>query len=241
MEELIWSHTNSLRTMLDLLRHSPTPRKLRLTAAAIGRYLLERLSNSVYQPVVDVVELVADTRVGKKEIRKVRQGIASAVEEATQAVYRDHANRDLSDWELGWKVNGLPTVWLARVVESILNTRDLDAVALVSFAGATTQVWNNGVPDPSKFEQEVRHCALFRDVFSNHFRPITFDPNWRTETSVLIARGMYESRDFSAMPILADALQDAGCENADILTHCRDESLTQVRGCWVVDLVLGKE
>jgi hypothetical protein len=52
---------------------------------------------------------------------------------------------------------------------------------------------------------------------------------------------MYESRDFSAMPILADALQDAGCDNDDILSHCRDTSLTHVRGCWVVDLVLGKE
>jgi hypothetical protein len=51
---------------------------------------------------------------------------------------------------------------------------------------------------------------------------------------------MYESRDFSAMPILADALQDAGCDKEDILTHCRDTSLTHVRGCWVVDLVLSK-
>jgi hypothetical protein len=57
---------------------------------------------------------------------------------------------------------------------------------------------------------------------------------------VSLAKGMYESRDFSAMPILADALQDAGCDNPDILNHCRDESLTHVRGCWVVDLVLGK-
>ena len=52
---------------------------------------------------------------------------------------------------------------------------------------------------------------------------------------------MYESRDFSAMPILADALQDAGCDSDDILSHCRDTSLPHVRGCWVVDLVLGKE
>ena len=51
---------------------------------------------------------------------------------------------------------------------------------------------------------------------------------------------MYESHDFSAMPILADALQDAGCDNDDILAHCRN-STTHVRGCWVVDLVLGKE
>jgi len=52
---------------------------------------------------------------------------------------------------------------------------------------------------------------------------------------------MYESREFGAMPILADALQDAGCDNADILDHCRDTALTHVRGCWVVDLVLGRE
>jgi hypothetical protein len=51
---------------------------------------------------------------------------------------------------------------------------------------------------------------------------------------------MYESRDFSAMPILADALQDAGCENEDVLSHCRNTLLAHVRGCWVVDAVLGK-
>jgi hypothetical protein len=51
---------------------------------------------------------------------------------------------------------------------------------------------------------------------------------------------MYEARDFSAIPILADALQDAGCGSADILTHCRDSNQVHVRGCWVVDLVLGK-
>jgi|GEM_PF-3135832 len=52
---------------------------------------------------------------------------------------------------------------------------------------------------------------------------------------------MYDSRDFGAMPILADALQDAGCGNEDILKHCRDPHATHVRGCWVVDLVLAKE
>jgi hypothetical protein len=51
---------------------------------------------------------------------------------------------------------------------------------------------------------------------------------------------MYESRDFTAMPILADALQDAGCDNEQILGHCRGPGL-HMRGCWVVDLVLGKQ
>ncbi|MCE9568126.1 MAG: hypothetical protein K8U57_39490 [Planctomycetes bacterium] len=76
------------------------------------------------------------------------------------------------------------------------------------------------------------------DVFGNPFRPVTFSPEWRTSTAVAIASGMYESRDFSAMPILADALQDAGCDDPDILAHCRDEKQVHVRGCWLVALVL---
>jgi hypothetical protein len=82
---------------------------------------------------------------------------------------------------------------------------------------------------------------VFRDIFGNPFRPVTVSPAWRTDTAIALARQMYESRDFSAMPILADALQDAGCDSEDILNHCRDANATHVRGCWVVDLVLGKE
>jgi len=51
---------------------------------------------------------------------------------------------------------------------------------------------------------------------------------------------MYDAREFSAMPILADALQDAGCDSDDVLNHCRGDG-PHVRGCWVVDLVMGKE
>jgi hypothetical protein len=72
--------------------------------------------------------------------------------------------------------------------------------------------------------------------------PSTFTsmpPAWRTSTATALAKQMYESRDFSAMPILADALQDAGCTNEDVLNHCRDAKQVHVRGCWVVDLVLG--
>jgi hypothetical protein len=81
---------------------------------------------------------------------------------------------------------------------------------------------------------------VFRDIFGNPFRPVTFPPSLRTATVVALAQQMYDSRDFSAMPILADALQDAGCDNDDILNHCRDTGATHVRGCWVVDLVLEK-
>jgi hypothetical protein len=86
---------------------------------------------------------------------------------------------------------------------------------------------------------DMHSVPLLHDIFGNPFRPVAFDPAWRTDTVVSLAKGLYESRDFSAMPILADALQDAGCDCDDILNHCRDESLTHVRGCWVVDLVLG--
>ena len=86
----------------------------------------------------------------------------------------------------------------------------------------------------------VAMARLLRDIFGKSFRPATFSPEWRTSAAVALARGMYESRDFSAMPILADALQDAGCDSADVLDHCRGPG-PHVRGCWVVDLVLGKE
>jgi hypothetical protein len=87
-------------------------------------------------------------------------------------------------------------------------------------------------------------APVMRPLFFEHFgdiqRPVARDLSWLTETVVMLAQGMYHSRDFSAMPILADALQDAECDNDDILDHCRGPG-PHVRGCWVVDLVLGKE
>jgi hypothetical protein len=79
-----------------------------------------------------------------------------------------------------------------------------------------------------------------RDVFGNPFRPVTLDPAWRTANVVSLARAIYDERAFDRMPILADALEDAGCTSADVLEHCRRPG-EHVRGCWVVDLVLGKE
>ena len=88
---------------------------------------------------------------------------------------------------------------------------------------------------------EARWQAMvFRDVFGNPFRPVAFAPAWRTEQTVGIASKMYQERDFGAMPILADALEETGCVEASILAHCREGGV-HVRGCWVVDLVLAKE
>jgi len=81
---------------------------------------------------------------------------------------------------------------------------------------------------------------FFRDIFSNPFRPVTFDPRWRTSDAVGLARAIYDDRTFDRLPILADALIDAGCDDEQVLAHCRSEG-PHVRGCWVVDLVLGRE
>jgi hypothetical protein len=69
---------------------------------------------------------------------------------------------------------------------------------------------------------------------------VSFTPPGRRTDAVRVAKAIYQSRAFQDMPILADALEDAGCDNADILAHCRRPG-PHVRGCWVVDLILGKE
>ena len=88
-------------------------------------------------------------------------------------------------------------------------------------------------------EQAVQ-AQLVRDIFGNPFRPVAFDPRWRIADVTALARGIYEDRAFDRLPLLADALMDAGCDDEQVLSHCRGDG-PHVRGCWVVDLVLGKE
>jgi hypothetical protein len=110
--------------------------------------------------------------------------------------------------------------------------------------------WSGGVTIPADIHLRrlltwdfFRHFqfACVREIFGNPFRPVAINSAWLTSDVLALARGIYDDRAFDRMPILADALQDAGCDNADILSHCRDTSLTHVRGCWVVDMLLGKE
>jgi hypothetical protein len=56
-----------------------------------------------------------------------------------------------------------------------------------------------------------------------------------------LARGIDAERAFDRLPVLADVLQDAGCDDAEVLDHCRDTTTAHDRGCWVIDLVLGRE
>jgi hypothetical protein len=85
-----------------------------------------------------------------------------------------------------------------------------------------------------------RHeCDLLREIEGNPFRPVAVKSAWLTPTVTDLAQTVYEERAFDHLPILADALEEAGRDNADILAHCRRPG-PHVRGCWVVDLVTGR-
>lgn len=91
-----------------------------------------------------------------------------------------------------------------------------------------------------RLEEGVEQSRLVRDVFCNPFRPVFVDPRWLTKNVLILARTVYEDSSFDKLPLLADALEEAGCSNADLLAHCRAPG-PHVRGCWAVDLMLGKK
>jgi hypothetical protein len=89
----------------------------------------------------------------------------------------------------------------------------------------------------------VEQCDLLRDIIGNPFRPIAVEPgwlSWNDGTIPKLAQAIYEERMFDCLPILADALEEVGCSDPDLLGHLRGPG-PHVRGCWVVDLILGRE
>jgi hypothetical protein len=88
--------------------------------------------------------------------------------------------------------------------------------------------------------ERKRQAGLLSHILGNPFCAVTIFPTWQTPAVISLAQANYDDRAFDRMPILAYALEDAGCDNADILNHCRQPG-EHVRGCWVVDLVLEKE
>jgi hypothetical protein len=89
--------------------------------------------------------------------------------------------------------------------------------------------------DPS---EKVPFVHLLRDIFGNPFRPAAIQAAWRTGPATSLARGMYDSGDYSPMPILADVLEESGCDSGEVLRHCRSSG-QHFRGCWVLDSLLG--
>lgn len=82
-------------------------------------------------------------------------------------------------------------------------------------------------------------AEVYRDLVPNPFVPLAWNPDWFTSTVRDLAQHIYTAHDFGATPVLADALQDAGCDDEQVLTHCRANK-PHARGCWVLDAILGK-
>ena len=123
---------------------------------------------------------------------------------------------------------------MLEAVRSVPRSRSQVYGLAYEAAGFSPRFSPAGVP----LDRRILVAAL-RDIFGNPFRPVACDPAWHASDVLALALGIYQDRAFDRMPILADALQDAGCGNDDVLNHCRGPGL-HVRGCWVIDLVLGK-
>ena len=92
----------------------------------------------------------------------------------------------------------------------------------------------------AKRKERQHQARLMRCVFNHPSRPITCDPLSLPAIVTGIAQAIYDDRNFDSLPILADALEESGCTNSEIMAHCREPG-PHVRGCWVVDAVLGKK
>jgi hypothetical protein len=228
MTEAEWLRCDDAR---ELLRYAlaelgapATPagvRKLRLFACATVRLHWNNLPDARSRAAIEFAELLADDKANLKKLAKVQKDADKATDQFSSAPWRP-------EW-----------------------TAALDARALVAWYPDPKPDSHNSMcislPESNKtyyaeWKAQLSDFArMLRDIFGNPFRPVIFDPAWRTSDVLLLARGIYEERAFDRMPILADALEEAGCTNEDILAHCRDANQPHARGCWVVDLVLGKE
>jgi hypothetical protein len=224
MTEAEWQECESPTEMLGFLQaqRRPSERRLRLFGVVCCRHSSDLITDSRLRRAVDVAEKYADGRAEEREQLEAETGVIDVFENQLDEIQPDGSFRCDPILAL---ISGMSyTAEDAAVhVESIARSAENDTD---SFAGIQKEL-------------QYEHSAYLRDIFGNPFRPVSFSASWRTDTAVTLARQMYDSREFSAMPILADALQDAGCDDATILDHCRGPG-PHVRGCWVVDLVLGK-
>jgi hypothetical protein len=158
----------------------------------------------------------------------IRVGLASAEE------YADESH--------DWGRMRDATAFLYNLDEDIRG-RAMTALTIGGAVGEAVRYWGAKLSNGTDLGAYVAEAKLFRDIFGNPFRPS--GPlsreilGWNNATIRRIAEGVYEERAFEHLPILHDVLLDAGCDNEDILAHCRERG-PHVRGCWVVDLILAK-
>ncbi len=201
-------------------------RKKLLLVAHLVRQVADQMTNPRFVAVIEVAEKGADGLISENEMWAAHERAYEVFDKVPQP---HEAAHDAAD-----------------VAQRFLYEQNETAEMMIRAAGSRAARLAGGKgkkADAARGEAQEAMEALIRrlinEVHGNPFRPVTFAPSWRTTTVIALARQMYDTRDFLAMPILADALEDAGCDNGDILDHCRGPG-PHVRGCWVVDLLLGR-
>jgi hypothetical protein len=210
MTEQEWLGARNPSLMVDSLRAKISSRKVQLAACACCRSIWRLIDDIKARDAVIVAERYADRNASRVELKVCYNEAAHVISAANKAA--------LITTEFPFTLS----------LMSAVMTSAADAVAIAPAAEEDAYV-----------TESCTQSDFLRDIFGNPFRPISLDPAWLTTDVLALARGIYDERAFDRMPILADALQDAGCDNANVLNHCRGDG-PHVRGCWVVDLVLGK-
>ena len=234
MTEAAWLTATDPARLLDLLPGRASDRKLRLFACACCRSVWHLLPDERTCRAVEVAERFADGLAGAAELADARLAALTRCRFGGGAPCAAAACAQTGDAR-----------WLA-----------LSAAAYAAKAAAKRRPkgpppgWLSwyGLPEDlyarsehsARKAVEAAHAALLRCLLGDRFRAVAPDWAWRTSTVLNLARGTYADRAFDRLPILADALADAGCEGTAILEHCRGPG-PHARGCWVVDLLLGKE
>jgi hypothetical protein len=225
MTETEWLACADPRAMLLFLHGKAGGRKLRLFACACCSRIGDLLTEQSGRQAVEVAERYADGRAGKAELkaardtaRRRRQVAAFCCATLGSKTCRDFGAA--ADWAVELRANDAA----GRRAGDPIHTKGRDWWA-------------------ARRLEQAAQAELLKDVFGNPFRPVSVSPSWLTwngGTVAKLAAAIYDERRFADLPVLADALEDAGCADAAILGHCRGPG-EHVRGCWVVDLLLGRQ
>jgi hypothetical protein len=208
-------------------------RKLRLFGCACCRQVWHLMTDGRSRRAVEVGERFADGLAGAKE--RARAGAEAAA--AFAAAGRELRRRI--------RAGGASSADHAASHAAQAALFALSAGHAVEGAGSVARCARVAVEWAAIDERErwmLGQCALVREVFGNPFRPAPADPSWLAwngGAAVKLARAIYEERRFADLPVLADALEEAGCRDEAVLAHCRQPG-GHVPGCWAVDAVLGR-
>lgn len=223
MTEAEWLTCTAPRPMLEFLRGWGSDRKLRLFALACCHGVWDHITDERSRAAVEFAERNAEVgisrRKGRPAVYKAARDACRDASAAPKVVDEDATRVALALlWGNAWESALAALVNSERVAES----------------GA---MWRH---TPSKRFDWEQQAHLLRDIFGNPFRAATIDPAWLTPEVVQQARTVYDGRSFEQLHVVADALEAVGCTDATILEHCRRPEAGHVRGCWVVDLAIGR-